>query len=128
MHKRSCGSTASSQSNSSTLPQIPPGYQFSGIDGRTGRGYGTSTANPFDADALKLNTLSEEDAFTRIIDSYRLRMEDEVKFRGDVGGVYAGEDPLEDFQEFLKQAEDRGGCLPTWWSQEKSRALSLIHI
>ena len=126
VHKRSCGSTAGNQSNagpsSSTLPQIPPGVTFSGIDGRSGRGYGNTTVNPFDFDALQLNSLSEEDAFTRIIDSYRLRMEDEVNFRGDVKGVYDGEDPLEDFQDYLKQAEERGGCLPTWWSAEKSRA------
>ena len=123
MHKRSCGSTASSQSSAGpSSGTLPPGHIFSGIDTTSRRAYGNTTVNPFDPDALQLNTLPEEEAFTRIIDSYRMRMEDEYKFRGSASGLYADEDPLEDFQGYLRQAERRGGCLPTWWSPEKSIA------
>ena len=87
-----------------------------------GRVSGASSSNPFSADALQLDALPEKEAFARIIDSYRMRIEDEYKFRGDASGLYDGEDPLPDFQRFLRKAEERGGCLPKWWSEEKSVA------
>ena len=69
----------------------------------------------------------------QLIDAYRMRVEDDHKFRGDNRGLYIGGDPLEDFREFLDKAEaqmgkeqqgevKRSGILPSWWSQEKRTA------
>jgi mitochondrial splicing suppressor protein 51 len=69
-----------------------------------------------------LSRLPEHKAFAAIADSYRLRVEDEYKFRGDAGGLYAGENPLPLFQEFLDQAEQCGDVLPSWWDGAKRRA------
>ena len=48
-----------------------------------------------------------------------MRVEDDYKFAGDTRGLYNGDDPLEDFQEFLDMAETRNGILPSWWSEGK---------
>lgn len=69
-----------------------------------------------------LARLPEAKAFAAIIDSYRLRKDDEYKFNGDTSGLYNDDDPLEDFQHFLTQAEACGDVLPPWWNQEKRRA------
>ena len=73
-------------------------------------------------DGTYFDSLPEKDAFAQIIDSYRLRIEDEYKFRGDAGGLYAGEAPLPDFRQYLNRAKKKGGVLPKWWSREKRRA------
>ena len=48
-----------------------------------------------------------------------MRVEDDYKFAGDTRGLYNGDDPLPDFQEFLDMAETRSGILPSWWSDAK---------
>lgn len=68
-----------------------------------------------------LQQFSEEDAFRQLIDCYRMRVEDDYVFAGDTRGLYNGDDPLEDFQEFLDMAETRSGILPSWWSKGKRR-------
>jgi mitochondrial splicing suppressor protein 51 len=77
-----------------------------------------------------LDTLpSEEDAMDQLIDAYRMRAEDEFNFRGSAHGLYAEEDPLVDFRDFLDKAEAHmgeeglggSGILPSWWSKEKRR-------
>ncbi|MCJ1397232.1 hypothetical protein MMC11_000424 [Xylographa trunciseda] len=73
-------------------------------------------------DGTYLDSLPEKDAFAQIIDSYRLRIDDEYVFRGDAGGLYAGESPLPDFRRYLSRAEKKGGVLPKWWGREKRRA------
>ncbi|MCJ1382774.1 hypothetical protein MMC17_005887 [Xylographa soralifera] len=79
-------------------------------------------------DGTYLESLREKDAFAQIIDSYRLRIEDEYKFRGDAGGLYAGEDPLPDFRHYLERAEKKGGVLPKWWSREKRKACEKMAV
>ena len=67
--------------------------------------------------------IAEHDAMTQLIDSYRLRIDDELMYRGERRGKYSEEqDPLEDFQRYLDRAEKRGGVLPKWWSKEKRQA------
>ena len=67
-------------------------------------------------DATYLNNLSSErEAFERIVDSYRMRVEDEWNFRGLSGG----EDHERDFGVYLDIAERKGGVLPSWWTAEK---------
>jgi splicing suppressor protein 51 len=70
-----------------------------------------------------LTNLPEERVYTFLIDSYRLRMEDEHMYRGDVDedSLYGGGNPLKGFARFLKRAEKRDGVLPKWWSEEKRK-------
>ena len=85
---------------------------------------GGSTTNVFTQidEGTYFDSLPEKDAFAQIIDSYRLRIEDEYVFGGDAGGLYAGEAPLPDFRRYLTRAEKRGGVVPKWWSREKRKA------
>ncbi|KAK5112855.1 hypothetical protein LTR85_011082 [Meristemomyces frigidus] len=64
----------------------------------------------------------ETEVYSLLIDSYRLHTEDEYSFRGDAGGLYAGEDPVKDFRKFLRKAERKEGVLPPWWNAEKKDA------
>ena len=72
----------------------------------------------------------ENDVMDQLIDAYRMRVEDDHRYRGDNHGLYIGGDPLEDFKGFLDKAEaqmgkeqqgeaKRSGILPRWWNQEK---------
>jgi splicing suppressor protein 51 len=66
-----------------------------------------------------LHTVREQkEVYCRLIDSYRLRVEDEYTFEGK---PYADEeeDPLVGFRKFVDRAEATGTVLPTWWNKEK---------
>lgn len=75
-----------------------------------------------------LGRLTEAKAFAAIIDSYRLRKDDEHKFNGDASGLYNEEDPIPDFQDFLTQAEACGDVLPPWWSLQKRLACERLAL
>lgn len=75
-----------------------------------------------------LARLSEAKAFAAIIDSYRLRKDDEYKFNGDASGLYSEDDPLPDFQHFMTQAEACGDVLPSWWNQDKRRSCEKLAL
>lgn len=75
-----------------------------------------------------LGRLTEAKAFAAIIDSYRLRKDDEYKYNGDASGIYNEEDPLPDFRHFLTQAEACGDVLPPWWNQQKRRACERLAL
>ena len=70
-----------------------------------------------------LHDRPEKDVFKLLIDTYRLRVEDEYVFTGDVhfdslsGGSADGR---RDFRRFLGLAEKRAGLLPSWWSWKKA--------
>ena len=123
-HKRICGKTpkdAMAEELDATLNMFGAsspstsvaGMNISQLSSRPGK------APKFIRDAAYLNSLSESDAMLRIIDSYRLRVEDEYTFEGEAGGLYGGDDPVPDFKDFLIKAEKKGGILPSWWSLEK---------
>ena len=63
----------------------------------------------------------EAKAFEMIIDSYRLCVEDEYKFRGDARGLCGDMPPRPDFLRYLRKAEQKGGILPAWWSPDKKK-------
>lgn len=65
---------------------------------------------------------SEDEVFTFLIDSYRMRVEDESNFRGQISGSYNGGDPVPEFKKFLGLAEANNGILPRWWTAEKRDA------
>ena len=75
-----------------------------------------------------LRRLPEKEAFVRLIDCYRMRVEDDYKYAGDPRGLYNEEDPLDDFQEFLNLAQKRKGLLPTWWNGEKRQACERMAV
>lgn len=63
--------------------------------------------------------LPEREVYAAIIDSYRLRIEDEYVFTGEASGLYAHEDPLPDFRRYLAKVEKCGNILPAWWNRTK---------
>ncbi|OWP03035.1 hypothetical protein B2J93_3661 [Marssonina coronariae] len=100
-HKRVCGKP---------VDQHNPGFHaINGLLGLSGNDY--------------LHSLPEEDVFTQLIDCYRLRVDDEYTFTGEVSvhGLYGGANPLPDFKRFLDKAEKAKGILPEWWNQEKRK-------
>lgn len=72
-----------------------------------------------------LHDMPEKEAFIFLIDSYRLRQEDEYQRTGEVecDSIYDGaETSLPGFQDFLDLAQTREGVLPPWWNQDKRAA------
>lgn len=66
-----------------------------------------------------LHNLPEKDAFTQLIDCFRLRCEDEYAFGGNTIGIYNEENPMREFKKFLNLAEKRENLLPKWWNADK---------
>lgn len=61
-------------------------------------------------------TLSHDKAFDMLIDSYRLRADNEYRFEGKRRGLYIGgahNKPIDDFRQFLRLAE-KANVLPRW--------------
>ena len=66
-----------------------------------------------------LHNVPQQKVYARLIDSYRIRIEDTYVMTGEAIGLYGGENPLVGFREFLDLAESREGLLPPWWSRAK---------
>lgn len=75
-----------------------------------------------------LHRFSEKDTFRQLVDCYRMRVEDDYFYAGDTRGLYNEDDPLPDFQDFLDQAEAKGGILPSWWSGAKREECEAIAV
>lgn len=114
-HKKICANAANA-ANSSNTP------------GPTSGAYMARNFFPSLADNTYLSSLSETDAFDQLIDSYRLRVEDDYSFRGELSGLYNQEDPLLHFREYLNLAEAQPGLLPKWWSKEKRTACERVAV
>lgn len=69
-----------------------------------------------------LDCLTKKDCYIQLIDSYRMRVEDDYVFAHNNHGLYANEDPLPEFTRFLDLAEKRKSLLPTWWNKETRTA------
>lgn len=70
-----------------------------------------------------LHDRTEQDVYKLLIDTYRLRMEDDYVFSGDadVDSIYGGaRDGKAGFRRFLKKVEKKRGLLPDWWSSAKA--------
>ncbi|KAJ5087833.1 MYND domain protein [Penicillium angulare] len=67
-----------------------------------------------------------------LIDTYRLRLEDDYNFTGDVpmDSIYDGgaSDGRKGFLAFLKKAERREGSLPNWWTPAKASACLILGL
>jgi len=75
-----------------------------------------------------LHHLPDNEAFVKLIDCFRMRVEDEFVFGLKNIGIYNNEDPLPVFKEFLDLAESRPGLLPTWWNREKRRECERLAV
>lgn len=61
--------------------------------------------------------LTVDEAYALLNDAYRMRMEDEYTFTGEVEGLYAGEgvdEALRLFRHFLNTAVQKDK-VPAWW-------------
>jgi hypothetical protein len=54
---------------------------------------------------------TQEKAMDQLIDAYRMRVEDDCMYNGEIRGLYDG-DPVPDFRSFLDLAEGRAGVYP----------------
>ena len=118
------------------LPGAPrPTGAAAGRDSNSGRAPNTATrsasttdrSNPFQelSEGKYLHNMSKEDAYRALIDSYRLRVEDEFTFSGvhKEFSRYSGDpQPLRGFQRYLDLVEAKARLLPPWWSADKRRA------
>ncbi|KAH7144274.1 hypothetical protein B0J13DRAFT_554894 [Dactylonectria estremocensis] len=118
VHKKICGKTTSSQpgGSSGSKPAFSPP-----------KGLQQGISCPFTR--LDKNTWlhnrPETDVYALLIDSYRLRVEDDCAMGGgaDPDSIYGGApDGLGGFKRYLKTVESRRGLLPAWWSPEKAQA------
>ncbi|KAI0862481.1 putative MYND domain protein [Xylaria cubensis] len=72
-----------------------------------------------------LHDRPENDVYRVLIDAYRMRVEDEYTFEGNVtaDSIYGGaKSSLPGFRKFLRLAASRPGLLPSWWNAEKHDA------
>ena len=110
-HKKQCGPNPSS-----STPAAGTGGIFSSkATMESLLGWKTSTW---------LHGRPESEVFTLLIDSYRMRVEDEYCYRGDISddSIYGQGDPTVGFRRFLQKAEKKSGVLPSWWTKEKRDA------
>lgn len=65
----------------------------------------------------------EQEVYELLVDTYRLRMEDEYTFTGDVrtDGLYGGGNPLRRFRRFMNKVHECDVLLPPWWNAKKER-------
>jgi splicing suppressor protein 51 len=71
-----------------------------------------------------LHGRTEKDVFQLLIDSFRLRLDDEYNFRGDVemDTIYDGSaDSSRAFKRYLRKVERKTGLLPPWWNDAKAK-------
>lgn len=72
-----------------------------------------------------LHDLPEIDVYRLLIDSFRMRQEDNYKFLGDadIDSLYDGSaNSLRPFRKFIARAERKTGILPPWWNASKRDA------
>ena len=117
-HKKVCSSSAAktaSSASSSRPNATSPDYK--------------NLKEPLDKPFHALNSRTwlhnrpEADVFTLLIDTHRLRMDDDYKFSGDVDedSLYDGGNGKPGFIQFLRTASSRPKLLPDWWSPAKAQ-------
>ncbi|KAF8451738.1 hypothetical protein BDZ91DRAFT_750228 [Kalaharituber pfeilii] len=104
-HKRTC-----SIASGSARPNSRPTIQAHSVSDAAG--LAAAFGDEF------LHSLPKQEVYKRLIDSYRLRIEDMYMYQGEAMGLYAGENPVVGFREFLDLAEKNRKVLPKWWNKE----------
>ncbi|KAF9580542.1 hypothetical protein BGW38_002756 [Lunasporangiospora selenospora] len=120
VHKKSCGLSAGVVD---PIVTIMPQGTFNTLSGKPliAKGLEGTIDKPFTQLYNKtwLHDRSEKDVFQLLVDCFRLKLEDDYKFEGDVpvDSLYSGNcaDSRIPFRAFLKKAEKRDGLLPPWW-------------
>lgn len=114
-HKKVCGTTARAQLN----PQAPMNPQTV-----------CYIPKPFTAldNGTWLHNRTKKDVFKLLVDTYRMRIEDEYKYEGEVDedSLYSGaglETVVRHFKRFMKKLIKRDAqrdrkLLPDWWSKD----------
>ncbi|PWY88375.1 putative MYND domain protein [Aspergillus heteromorphus CBS 117.55] len=72
-----------------------------------------------------LHNRPKNDVYKLLIDTYRMKMDDQYTFEGevDVDCVYGGKkDSRIGFRRFLRMVENKSELLPPWWSPEHTQA------
>jgi splicing suppressor protein 51 len=71
-----------------------------------------------------LHAKEEKEVFKWLIDSYRMRCQDESAFSLSMpkNSLYDGGHPAVGFREFLDKVKAHGRVLPSWWSNVKADA------
>ncbi|KAK6364544.1 hypothetical protein LTS17_012017 [Exophiala oligosperma] len=64
---------------------------------------------------------SEPRTYQVLIDTFRLRCEEDYTIGGHKHGIYGGDPPLPVFRDFLARAKT-AGMLPPWWNSKKRKA------
>ncbi|PYH94745.1 hypothetical protein BO71DRAFT_398686 [Aspergillus ellipticus CBS 707.79] len=113
-HKSTCG-----KSNQTPTPAAP--YATFSTPPRP-KNLETFIDKPFHQLQSKtwLHNRPEKDVYTLLIDTYRMKMEDQYNCYGDADedSVYGGAaDSRVGFRRFLKLVEGKKGLLPGWWGK-----------
>lgn len=115
-HKKNCRSSPTAQTQSQSQPQ-PQSTVPKGLTAAIDKPFHKLEARTW------LHDRPEKDAYKLLIDTFRLKLDDDYKFEGDVfeGTVYDGApNSIPGFKKFLRQAKSKPGLLPPWWSDDKA--------
>lgn len=108
-HKRDCAKLATANAATQPAPQSARARNA------------TSPVDPI-LDSFSNSVLlgiPKPEVYRRVIDSYRMRVEDLCKFEGELTGLYNQQDPLPEFRKFLSLCEEHAkDMLPEWWNAE----------
>lgn len=118
-HKKSCGFTPTGNASRSGTQAGRDPLHFTTLPSPDPRGLHQTGAFNSIRDMMFGGTMGsmlegkpEEEVYELMIDSHRMRMEDECNFQGKFQGLYGGEDPVPGFRQFLDKAETKQGLLP----------------
>ncbi|KAH0832800.1 hypothetical protein AYO21_00300 [Fonsecaea monophora] len=64
---------------------------------------------------------TEPKTYEMLIDSFRLRCDDDYAYGGHYHGIYGQQPALPVFRDFLTRAK-AAGMLPRWWNEDKESA------
>ncbi len=126
-HKKTCTKNIPSTSanpSTSTTSSSAQGTSTS-ASGGTPKGLTALVEKPFTKLSTKtwLYSRPEKDVYKLLIDTFRLRQQDNFTFEGhaDDNSIYSGaSNSVAGFQRFLSLAASRPGLLPPWWSSSKA--------
>jgi mitochondrial splicing suppressor protein 51 len=126
-HKKTCAANASTRNAASSTSNQRDARSNTSSNTRTST---HNSISPFTKsfhalnDKKWLHNRPEADVYKLLINTYRLRLEDDYKFSGDVDvdSIYGGApNGYKGFNRFLGKIEAKNrALLPSWWSKEKA--------
>jgi hypothetical protein len=79
-----------------------------------------SLPHPFLSRFFSQFETDESKTYEMLIDTFRLRCDDDYAYGGHNHGIYGNDPPLPVFHDFLTRAK-AAGILPQWWNEEKEK-------